>query len=124
MVHAHPLQLAGVAGLEPANDGVKVRCVTASPYPILSKWRAHRDSNPGLVLRLKAFIYMKSSTLIIQKYFRISALFSNFDTTYIGFENFEYAREFDLHYGQIPFSFRSPRPGATVFGRSRPKRRH
>ena len=23
----------GVAGLEPTNDGVKVRCVTASPHP-------------------------------------------------------------------------------------------
>ena len=25
--------MAGMAGLEPANDGVKVRCVTASPHP-------------------------------------------------------------------------------------------
>lgn len=25
--------LAGAAGFEPANDGVKVRCVTASPHP-------------------------------------------------------------------------------------------
>ena len=32
-------------------------------------------------MRLKAFIYMESSALIIQKYFRISALFSNFDTS-------------------------------------------
>ena len=25
--------MAGVAGFEPTNDGVKVRCVTASPHP-------------------------------------------------------------------------------------------
>ena len=28
-------QMAGVAGLEPTNDGVKVRCLTAWLYPII-----------------------------------------------------------------------------------------
>lgn len=27
--------MAGATGFEPVNDGVKVRCVTASPHPII-----------------------------------------------------------------------------------------
>ena len=39
--------MAGVAGLEPTNDGVKVRCLTGLAIPHSDNWRAHRDSNPG-----------------------------------------------------------------------------
>ena len=31
---ATPMAMAEVVGFEPANDGVKVRCVTISPYLI------------------------------------------------------------------------------------------
>lgn len=30
--------MAGMAGFEPANDGVKVRCLTAWLQPIMKKW--------------------------------------------------------------------------------------
>ena len=36
-------KLAGIAGFEPANDGVKVRCLTAWRYPKI--WGERRDSN-------------------------------------------------------------------------------
>ena len=36
--------LAGIAGFEPAHDGVKVRCLTAWRYPNI--WGGRWDSNP------------------------------------------------------------------------------
>lgn len=36
--------LAGAAGFEPANDGVKVRCVTVSPYPYICRLMQQRPA--------------------------------------------------------------------------------
>lgn len=38
--------LAGAAGFEPANDGVKVRCVTVSPYPYICRLMQRRPAKP------------------------------------------------------------------------------
>ena len=38
--------LARVAGFEPANDGIRIRCLTAWRYPII--WRRHPDLNWGI----------------------------------------------------------------------------
>lgn len=40
--------LAGAVGFEPANDGVKVRCVTVSPYPYLGATYQIRTGTAGL----------------------------------------------------------------------------
>ena len=40
----------GVAGFEPTNDGVKVRCVTASPHPNVGA----REVHPALDVRRRA----------------------------------------------------------------------
>lgn len=38
--------LAGAAGFEPANNGVKVRCVTVSPYPYICRLMQQRPAKP------------------------------------------------------------------------------
>ena len=43
----HSRLLVGMGGLEPPNDGVKVRCLTTWRHPnIFLKWSRRRDSNP------------------------------------------------------------------------------
>lgn len=37
--------LAGAVGFEPTNNGVKVRCVTASPYPYICRLMQRRPAN-------------------------------------------------------------------------------
>lgn len=38
--------LAGAVGFEPTNNGVKVRCVTASPYPYICRLMQRRPAKP------------------------------------------------------------------------------
>lgn len=38
--------LAGAVGFEPTNNGVKVRCVTASPYPCICRLMQRRPAKP------------------------------------------------------------------------------
>ncbi len=47
--------VAGAAGLEPANGGVKVRCVTASPRPyVVARLTVSRPRGAGTLMRSAA----------------------------------------------------------------------
>ena len=72
--------MAGVAGFEPANSGVKVRCVTSSPYPSILYYLA-------LITKVSARSSIIPMIDTVIDLFRISRFLLNIDMAeWEGFE--------------------------------------
>ena len=57
--------VAGAAGLEPANGGVKVRCVTASPRPyVVARLTVSRPRGAGTLMRSAAPPFRPETALL------------------------------------------------------------
>lgn len=67
--------MAGMAGFEPANDGVKVRYLTAWLHPYMKgKWAAEPTTACSLKLRGKLNLTPESLALPIRNFFMVSVM--------------------------------------------------